>query len=127
METQEIGEHYLLEFIGCNVLRLQECETIRPALVRAAKAGNASIVGEQFHQFTPFGVTGVLLLAESHISIHTWPEHALAAVDIFTCGDTMNPDRIVRELREYLEATEVQIRIMKRTQRVPEDDYSISS
>ncbi len=70
-------------------------------LVQAAEESGATIIAQQFHQFSPYGVTGFLLLAESHISVHTWPEEGLATIDIFTCGP-MQPDRIIERLRERL-------------------------
>lgn len=119
MKSHKIGEHFLVEYVGCNREKLLRCEVIHPLLTFAAEEGNATILGQQFHQFSPFGVTGVLLLAESHISIHTWPEHSLAAVDIFTCGDSMDPDKIISLLREGLEADEVQLRHIERIERHP--------
>lgn len=56
-------------------------------MIAAAQAARATIVGERFHHFSPQGVSGVILLAESHLSIHTWPEHGYAALDLFTCSD----------------------------------------
>lgn len=61
-------------------------------MLEAARRSGATIIGHQFHQFTPHGVSGVVLIAESHLSIHTWPERGYAAVDIFTCGTTMRPE-----------------------------------
>ncbi|MCB0331685.1 MAG: adenosylmethionine decarboxylase, partial [Bdellovibrionales bacterium] len=110
----------LVEFIHCNRDALMRCEVVHPILISAAEEGNSTILSQQFHQFSPHGVTGVLLLAESHISIHTWPEHSLAAVDIFTCGDSMLPEKIISSLRANLGAKEVQVRHIERTERLPE-------
>ncbi len=68
---------------------------VRDILVGAARACGATIVDVAFHEFNPFGVSGVVVIAESHISIHTWPEHRYAALDIFTCGDVIKPERAV--------------------------------
>lgn len=78
---------------------LTHVATWQTLLRSAALAGDATILGEQFHQFEPVGVTGLLLLAESHISVHTWPEEKFAAIDIFTCGK-LDAERVVA----YLEA-----------------------
>ena len=125
MEAKKIGDHYLVEFVNCERTQLERCEVIKPLLLSAAREGKATVLADQFHQFSPFGVTGLLLLAESHISIHTWPELGLAAVDIFTCGDRMEPDRIIELLREGLRASEVQIRFIERTKRMPDHEYRI--
>lgn len=66
---------------------------VKDILVGAARACGATIVDVAFHEFNPFGVSGVVVIAESHLSIHTWPEYRYAAVDIFTCGDVIKPER----------------------------------
>jgi S-adenosylmethionine decarboxylase len=116
MKQHKIGEHYLVEYLECDSESLEECDVIRPLVLSAAEEGNATILSSKFHQFSPVGVTGILLLAESHISIHTWPEHRLAAVDIFTCGDSMSPEKTISILREGLGAREVQLRHIERVQ-----------
>ena len=74
-------------------------------MAAAADVG-ATIVGESFHRFTPQGVTGILAIAESHISIHTWPEYAYAAADIFSCGSSFLPGDAARRLAEQLECAD---------------------
>ena len=82
------GIHLLADFHGVPDARLVSCEAIDALLRRGAEAAGATILHSHFHSFGPQqGVTGVLLLAESHISIHTWPEYGFAAADIFMCGD----------------------------------------
>ena len=100
---------------------LYECETelndiafIREALKRAARAGKATIVAENFHQFAPQGVSGVLIIAESHIAVHTWPEFAYAAVDVFTCGTTVDAMAIKESLEKDLRAGRVTVEETKR-------------
>ena len=113
--------------IGVNALGnqvavdLYECETelndiafIREALKRAARAGKATIVAENFHQFAPQGVSGVLIIAESHIAVHTWPEFAYAAVDVFTCGTTVDAMSIKESLEKDLRAGRVTVEETKR-------------
>jgi len=65
---------------------------VKEILVGAARACGATIVDVAFHEFNPFGVSGVVVIAESHLSVHTWPEYRYAAVDIFTCGDVIKPE-----------------------------------
>ena len=81
------GRHLLVDFHGVAAGLLSDCTAIEALLRDAARAAGATPVGGEFHHFGPgLGVTGVLLLQESHISIHTWPEHGFAAVDVFMCG-----------------------------------------
>ncbi len=83
-----LGTHVLVELRDCDALALDDLQTVESTLLDTAKRIGATIIGHAFHQFSPQGVTGVVIIAESHICIHTWPEHGYAAVDIFTCGDT---------------------------------------
>ena len=86
-----LGLHLLLELKECNPQLLNDLDYTRESLIQTAKKLGAHVVGESFHQFSPQGVTGILSIAESHISIHTWPEFGYAAADIFTCGSTFRP------------------------------------
>ena len=79
-----LGCHLLLELRDCNSTLLNDLSYIRQAMIETAKEVGATIVGESFHHFSPQGVTGILAIAESHISIHTWPEYGYAAADIFS-------------------------------------------
>jgi len=81
-----LGEHLIVELWGANSSLLSTVDEVKPRIQGACKAGKFTVLGEQFHGFSPHGVTGVVLLAESHLSIHTWPEHGYAALDVFTCG-----------------------------------------
>ena len=83
----------LLELNECDSALLDELGLIEAAMVDAAREAGASVLGRSFHKFTPRGVTGIVAIAESHLAIHTWPEHGYAAVDIFTCGESFAPDR----------------------------------
>lgn len=87
-----LGTHLLVELRDCNPTILQSLEEVRDALVSAAKEAKATIVDISFHEFNPFGISGMVVIAESHLSIHTWPEYGYAAVDIFTCGDLIKPE-----------------------------------
>ena len=87
-----LGRHLLLELFDCDLDAITNLESVKGALVEAAKRAQATIVDVVFHEFNPFGISGVVVIAESHLSIHTWPEHRYAAVDIFSCGETLQPD-----------------------------------
>ena len=97
-----LGLHLLLELEGCNREFLDDVEYIENAMVGAAGEAGATIVGRSFHKFRPRGVTGIVAIAESHLSIHTWPEYGYAAVDIFTCGRSFQPRRAAELIIERL-------------------------
>ena len=81
-----IGRHLIAEYYECRRETLDEVSTVRQAMLDAALAIGATVLGENFHQFDPHGVSGTVVIAESHLSIHTWPENGYVAVDIYTCG-----------------------------------------
>jgi spermidine synthase len=89
--TNALGRHILVEFFDCDAAILNDSVLIENAMLEAAQAAHATILNSNFHHFSPFGVSGVVVIQESHLAIHTWPEYAYTAVDIFTCGHTINP------------------------------------
>jgi S-adenosylmethionine decarboxylase proenzyme len=100
--THSIGRHVLADLYECDPARLDDVALIERALRAAAAAAGATVVGAAFHRFVPQGASGVLLVAESHLSVHTWPEHAFAAADLFTCSPTLDADAALSVLREML-------------------------
>ncbi len=100
-----LGRHLLLELKDCNKEVLDDLDFLKDCLNEAAVRCGASVVGESFYHFSPQGVSGVVNIAESHISIHTWPEYGYAAVDVFTCGDDVNPEEAAKLIEEKLEAS----------------------
>lgn len=94
-----LGTHVLIDLYGCDPLRLKGVEGVERSMVAAAKAAGATVVQTVFHQFSPYGVSGVVVLAESHLAIHTWPEHRFAAVDLFTCNPAIDADAAIAVLR----------------------------
>ena len=98
-----LGIHLLLDLKECNPELLDDIQHIKQAMIGAADEAGGTIVGENFHKFNPRGVTGVIAIAESHLCIHTWPEHGYAAADIFTCGSGFKPrkaaDLIIQRLQ----------------------------
>ncbi len=90
-----LGRHVLLELSGCPADLLNDLEFTRMALLEAAERAEVTIVSDNFNKFNPHGISGVIVIAESHITIHTWPEYEYAAVDIFTCGDNALTERAV--------------------------------
>lgn len=87
MET--LGRHVLLDLFDCNPGMINNLEAVKSVMIEAAKRARATIVNVVFHEFSPAGLSVIIMIAESHLSIHTWPEHCYAAVDIFSCGENM--------------------------------------
>ena len=98
-------KHVLFELEGCPFSALDDEEHIKFCLLHAAEASHSKVLKIETHKFEPQGVTGFALLAESHLSIHTWPEKGVAVCDIFTCGDGCQPELAVEYLSEWLEST----------------------
>lgn len=102
--VQALGRHLLCEYHGCSPELLNRADQIGAELTTAVRLAGATPVSEFMHSFSPHGVTGVIVLAESHFAIHTWPEHGFAAVDLFTCGDTVDPYKAFEHLKTALGA-----------------------
>ncbi len=99
-----LGKHLLLELKDCNREVLNDLEFLKGMLTAAASEAGATVLGESFHQFSPQGVSGVVIIAESHLFVHTWPECGYAAVDIFTCGNSVKPEKAAQKLIKELGA-----------------------
>jgi S-adenosylmethionine decarboxylase proenzyme len=97
-----LGRHLLVELYDCDKEALNDLSYLREAMLTAAIDCGAVVLGDSFHHFSPQGVSGVVIIAESHLSVHTWPEHGYAAVDVFTCGTTVNPEKAAEVLIEKL-------------------------
>ena len=87
-----IGHHFIVEASGCNADVISDVGEVEKILVAAAERTGAKIWTSSFHKFNPHGVSGVVVISESHLSIHTWPEFGYAALDIYTCGDHVRPE-----------------------------------
>lgn len=110
-----LGRHLLLELFDCSAdALLSNLEKVKGALLEAARRAQATIVDTVFHEFNPCGISGVVIIAESHISIHTWPEQRYAAVDIFSCSDTMQPEAAASYLIEVFGAERASVVEMQR-------------
>ena len=108
------SKHYLLDLYGCDYEKLNDESFLRCVLSNAAKLAKANVLNLISNKFEPQGVTAIALLAESHLSIHTWPEANYSAVDIFTCGQNMRPDISCKYLIEALKADEHFLRVINR-------------
>ncbi len=112
IQADFLGTHILAEFWGCN--RVDDPDHIETVMVEAARASGATVLRSNMHHFGEgMGVTGVVLLAESHLSIHSWPEYGYAAVDVFVCGNA-NPHRAIESLKCAFQPTDTYITEHKR-------------
>lgn len=111
---EALGRQILVEFYDCDTDKINDVEFIESAFLSATKASGATIISHNFHKFSPHGVSGIIVIAESHVSIHSWPEYNYAAVDIFTCGDTIDPWVIQEHLKQGLNSQNTSSMEMKR-------------
>ena len=115
-----LGRHLLMELEDCNEKILNDLETLKATMLTAANEAGATVMGESFHRFNPHGISGVVIIAESHLFIHTWPEYGYAAADIFTCGTSVQPEKAAKLLIEKLGAKKYSIQEILRGTMVPE-------
>jgi S-adenosylmethionine decarboxylase proenzyme len=111
---QALGRQILVEFYECDPGVLKDRNAIDAAVNEAVKISGATIVTSTFHTFSPFGVSGVVVIAESHVAIHTWPEYGYSAVDIFTCGENIDPWAIHDHLKEVFHSKNTSSMELKR-------------
>lgn len=109
-----LGTQVVLDLYECETAHLDDIAWVKKTLVEAARAAGATVVETVFHKFAPCGISGVVVIAESHLAIHIWPEHRYAAVDVFTCGDTVQMDVATALLaREFRSRRPVQRRFTR--------------
>ncbi|HET7812923.1 MAG TPA: adenosylmethionine decarboxylase [Candidatus Baltobacteraceae bacterium] len=99
-----LGTHIVCELSGCNSEALTDVDAVHSMMIAAARKARATIMESAFHRFEPQGVSGTVILAESHLSIHTWPEKGYAAMDFYTCGDHTDPWLACQHAAEVLGA-----------------------
>jgi len=87
-----IGSQVVLDLYDCRTEHLDDIDWVKATLMNAARAAGATIVDTVFHKFAPWGISGVVVIAESHLAIHIWPEMRYAAIDVFTCGESVRMD-----------------------------------
>ncbi|MBD3166779.1 S-adenosylmethionine decarboxylase proenzyme [bacterium] len=104
----------VVEFYDCDKDRMDDLRGVEQDMMDAAIASGATIVEKVFHRFSPWGVSGVVVIAESHLAIHTWPEYGYAAVDLFTCGDEVDPMKGFELLKERFGSKNMSVMEMKR-------------
>jgi S-adenosylmethionine decarboxylase len=110
--VKSLGEHLLIE--AWKLKNLNDSVLIRKALKEMVKATGATLLSLKIHKFNPHGISGIAVIAESHISIHTWPEYRYAAIDIFTCGSKVNPHAAIPIVKKYFKPKHIKIMDLKR-------------
>ncbi|TDQ39152.1 adenosylmethionine decarboxylase [Aureibacillus halotolerans] len=106
MET--MGRHVIAELWGCNDEKLNDMSYIEETFVGAALKAGAEVREVAFHKFAPQGVSGVVIISESHLTIHSFPEHGYASIDVYTCGDRIDPNVAANHIAKALEASSVE-------------------
>ncbi len=109
-----LGVQWILELERCESAALERVPFVEKALLESARQANASIVTHNFHQFFPYGVSGVVVLEQSHITIHTWPEHSYAAVDMFFCSEGVNVQSAIDVLRDQFQPQNIDVQRLTR-------------
>jgi S-adenosylmethionine decarboxylase proenzyme len=104
----------MVEFYDCDQVVINDREYIQVSMEEAARQCGATVVQTVFHTFNPHGISGVVVIAESHLAIHTWPEYGYCAVDLFTCGDDINPELAFTYLQKALRAGSFTVVEMRR-------------
>jgi len=122
-----LGRHVLAELYNCDSNVLNNAKLIEKYMVDAAVECGATVVEKNFHMFSPFGVSGVVIIAESHLAVHTWPEYGYAAVDLFTCGDSCDPLVAYEYLKNKFNAGSSSYSELKRGMLNIEDDKIIET
>jgi S-adenosylmethionine decarboxylase len=113
-EMPSLGSHLLIELFGCDKNSLKFEEEVGRAMRDAASMSKATVVDQSFHEFKPYGVSGAVIIQESHYTIHTWPEHGYAAVDLFYCGGTVLVHRAVDVLKERFAPERIKFLVVRR-------------
>ena len=108
-----LGKHVLIELWGCNS-DINDADSVRNAILQAVDAVGATMLHIHVHSYSPYGVTGLAVLAESHMSIHSWPEHGYLAADVFTCGTRTDPVKAVDVLKDAFEPEHISYEVVKR-------------
>ena len=108
-----LGKHVLIELWGCNS-DINDADRVRSAMLQVVDAVGATMLHIHVHSYSPQGVTGLAVLAESHLSIHSWPEHGYLAADVFTCGTRTEPVKAVDVLKDAFEPEHVSFEVVKR-------------
>ena len=120
---QALGRHLLLELFDCDAEAINSLDNVKASMVEAAKRAQATIVDVVFHEFNPFGISGVVVIAESHLAIHTWPERDGATLDVYvcnyTCDNTGKAEAVYKTLTKALKPADVLVERIQRGRDLP--------
>lgn len=111
---KQLGRHLVAELTGCDAVVLDDLDRLQEIFRTAAEKAGATIVSTTSHRYAPQGVSVMVVIAESHVSAHTWPEYGYAAVDFFTCGDSVDPHKGLDYIRQELGATDAHVQEIAR-------------
>jgi len=117
-----LGRHLVAEMTECKSSLLNDLSGLEKAMKEAARQSGATVVDSVFHHYNPQGLSGIVVIAESHLSIHTWPEYGYAAIDCFTCGSSVDPHKALSYLKEILECGSIQVIELNRGMPSEEDE-----
>ncbi|KPV46504.1 MULTISPECIES: adenosylmethionine decarboxylase [Acidiplasma] len=120
-----VGVHIIADLYGVDAGLISSADSISPIMENAIKEGNLTKISSQYYQFRPMGASGIALLAESHLSFHTWPEYGLVTLDIYTCGDRSNADKAFNYLLNVLKPTSIEYKKLERGNKV-DDNVTIT-
>ncbi len=113
-KVQSLGNHLIIEMYECNREHINDAHKVEEALVNAVNISGAKMVESVIHQFNPHGISGVIVIEESHFSVHTWPEYGYCALDIFTCGEEIDYYSALQYLKKEFKAKNLSVTEMKR-------------
>jgi S-adenosylmethionine decarboxylase len=113
-EEASLGSHLLIELFDCDETTIRQEVSVGDAMLRAAEDSEATVVTSSFHEFKPYGVSGAVIIQESHYTIHTWPEHRYAAVDLFYCGGTIHVEKAIDVLKTRFKPGRIKFLVVRR-------------
>ena len=113
-KVSTVGYHYIIEASGCDKEILRDSNKLKDILVQGAKIGKMDVRTVHFYKFSPTGVSGMVIVSESHVSIHTWPEEGYAAIDVYICGESTEPEKTIDYILEKIGAEYAHITEIKR-------------
>ncbi|MBI4655225.1 MAG: adenosylmethionine decarboxylase [Elusimicrobia bacterium] len=109
-----LGQHLVVELYGCDYKIISEVNKVQSIMMEAAKAAGVTIIDAIFHRFEPQGVSGVIVIAESHFAIHTWPEYEYSSIDFYTCGRKTRPWKALKIVKKGFKSTHFSVMKMER-------------
>ncbi len=123
MARNYLGRHFIAEFYNCNAAVINNMHAVEKIMTEAAEISGATIIKPFFHTFSPQGVSGIIVISESHFAIHTWPEYSYAAVDLFSCSDFQYRDAL-RYIKDKFESGEYLINVINRGHQSADSSFS---